>query len=197
MSVDNLSLTHRPLAPGTIIAQNRQIRSARISLTDPASSIMTDFSYTRPFLTTATANLDEINDKMIACSVRLLFVTEGNEILLGLVTYNDIFGEKPVRYMQEHGGTRSEILAQEMMAPLNRLEALQHEDVLKASIGDIVEVLQSAGRQHLLVVEEQEDDLQVISGMFSSTQIEKQLDIKIELSPRANTFAELGRALTG
>jgi predicted transcriptional regulator len=197
MTVEHHNLSHKSLAPGTIITQNRPIRSTRISLTDPASSIMTDFSHTRPFLTTAAANIDEINDKMIACGVRLLFVTEGNEILQGLITYNDIIGEKPVRYMQEHGGTRSEILAQDIMVPLNKLEALQLEDVLKANIGDIVEVLRAAGRQHLLVVEDQTNGIQIISAMFSSTQIEKQLGIKIELSPRANTFAELERALTG
>jgi CBS domain containing-hemolysin-like protein len=197
MTVEHRNLPHKPLSSGTLVTHNRQSSISSISLSDPATSIMTDFNHTRPFLTTAAATIDEINDKMIACGVRLLFVADSSEVLQGLVTYNDIFGEKPVRYMQEHGGTRSEILAQEIMAPLDKLEALQLEDILKANIGDIVESFKSAGRQHLLVVDDQADGLQIISGMFSSTQIEKQLGITIELSPRATTFAELEKALAG
>ena len=197
MTVEHRNLPHKPLSSGTHISYKRNSTINRISLSDPATSIMTDFNHIRPFQTTATATIDEINDKMIACGVRLLFVADSSEVLQGLVTFNDIFGEKPVRYMQEHGGTRSEILAQDIMVPLDRLEALRLEDILKANIGDIVETIKSAGRQHLLVAEDHVNGLQTISGMFSSTQIERQLGIKIELSPRATSFAELEKALSG
>lgn len=197
MTVEHRNLPHQPLSSGTLITHKRQSSISSISLSDPATLIMTDFNHTSPFLTTAAATIDEINDKMIACGVRLLFVADRNEVLQGLVTYNDIFGDKPVRYMREHGGTRSEILAQDIMVLLDKLEALQLEDILKANIGDIVESIKSAGRHHLLVVEDQADGSQIISGMFSSTQIEKQLGITIELSPRATTFAELEKALAG
>jgi hypothetical protein len=82
------------------------------------------------------------------------------------------------------------------MTPLAQLEALQYEDVVKASVGDIVETVKTAGRQHMLVIATLEDDTQLITGIFSSTRIEKLLDVKIELSARANSFADLERALT-
>jgi CBS domain containing-hemolysin-like protein len=157
---------------------------------------MTDFNHIRPFSTTGDANIDEINKKMIACGVRLLFVAEHDEVLLGLVTYNDIFGEKPLLYIQEHGGKREEILARDIMTPLDQLEALQLADILGARVGDIIETIKSTGRQHILVCEDQPDGSQAITGLFSSTQIEKRLGIKIEMSARANTFADIERALT-
>ncbi|MFT5658292.1 MAG: hypothetical protein ACI9KN_001571 [Gammaproteobacteria bacterium] len=113
-----------------------------------------------------------------------------------MITYTDISGEKPVRYIQQDSGTRDDVLAKDIMIPLLQLEVLQHEEVSKARVGDIVETIRSAGRQHMLVIESQEDGSQVISGLFSSTQIEKLLGEKIELSTRANTFADLERALT-
>jgi predicted transcriptional regulator len=189
------SLIYRPLSPGTLITYNRRARSVDISLEDPASSMMTDFNHIRPFATTADASIEQINNKMIACGVRLLFVAERDEVLLGLVTYNDIFGEKPLQYIQEHGGKREEITALDIMTPMSRLESLELSDILRSRVGDIIETMKTSGRQHVLVTEDQPDGRQVINGMFSSTQIEKRLKIQIELSPRANTFADIERAL--
>ncbi|MFT5597611.1 MAG: hypothetical protein ACI823_000684 [Chitinophagales bacterium] len=55
--------------------------------------------------------------------------------------------------------------------------------------------MKACGRQHLLVVEGRSDGNQVITGLFSSTQIEKKLQVKILLSQRANNFAKIQRAL--
>ncbi len=189
-------LPHRTLSSGTLITQKKRGEAVKFSLEDPAFSMMTDFKHGRPFSTTSTATIEEINQKMIDCGVRLLFVADSYDALLGLVTYNDIFGEKPVRYLQENGGKREEINAQDIMTHLEHLEALEIDEVLKARIGDIVETMRLSGRQHILVVERQSDGPQALSGLFSSTEIEKRLNIKIELSPRANTFADLERALT-
>lgn len=189
-------LTHKPLSSKTLIELDRFGEGSRISLDDPALSIMTDFNYIRPFFVPATATIDETNQKMIACGVRLLFVAENVRELQGLITYNDLFGEKPVRYVQEHGGQRDEITTRDIMTPLVHLEALQHSDIVKARVGDILKTIQNSGRQHLLVVESHSQGDQVICGMFSSTQMEKQLGIKIDVSPRANSFADIERALS-
>jgi predicted transcriptional regulator len=196
MNNEYQSLPHNSLSSGTLITHNRSSKTVKIALEDPAFSMMTDFNHIRPFSTTGDANIDEINNKMIACGVRLLFVAEHDEVLLGLVTYNDIFGEKPLKYIQEHSGKREEIMARDIMTPLDQLEALQLADILRARVGDIVESIRSSGRQHILVCEDQPDGSHAITGLFSSTQIENRLGIKIEMSTRANTFADIERALT-
>ena len=196
MNNEYQNLPYKSLSSGTLITHNRRSKSANITLDDPAFSMMTDFNHIRPFSTRGDANITEINSKMIACAVRLLFVAEHDEVLLGLVTYNDIFGEKPLLYINEHGGKREEILARDIMTPLAHLEALQLSDILTARLGDIVETMKSTGRQHILVCEDLPKGLHAITGLFSSTQIEKRLRIKIEMSARANTFADIERALT-
>ena len=188
-------LQQQPVITGTYVSQNGINDEVKISPQDTAFSMMTDFNHVRPFSTTMTSTINEINQKMIDCGVRLLFVADNHNALHGLVTYNDIYGEKPVRYLQENGGKREEISAQNIMTPLVQLKAIEITDILKARIGDIVETMKSTGRQHILVIESRDDGSQALSGLFSSTQIEKRLGIKIELSPRANTFADLERAL--
>ncbi|MGD2171744.1 MAG: hypothetical protein PVI79_00490 [Gammaproteobacteria bacterium] len=189
-------LPHHLLPPGTSIYQGDTAESASVSMRDPARSVFTDFHHTRPFSVGSAATLAEVNDKMIACGVRLLFVADVAGVLQGLVTYTDLFGEKPVRYIQEHGGNRNQIVVLDIMTPLSMLDSLQYSDVLRATVGDIVETIRTFGRQHLLVSQMLENGSQVIFGMFSSTHIEKRIGMKIELSARANTFADLERALT-
>ena len=63
-------------------------------------------------------------------------------------------------------------------------------------MGDIVETIKAAGRQQMLVSDDLgENGDQTITGLFSSTHIEKLLGVKIELSTRAQTFSKLERAL--
>jgi len=190
------SLPHALLAPQTSILQQQTIENAPVTRNDSAELVYTDFTHVRPFTISPTATINQINARMMACGVRLLFVTETDTVLQGLVTYTDLFGEKPVRYIQEHGGSREEILAQDIMTPLAQLEALSKADVLKASVGDIVKTIETAGRQHMLVCHTHENGNQTVIGLFSSTQIEKLTGIKLELSTRAHTFADLERALT-
>jgi predicted transcriptional regulator len=166
-----------------------------VSLEDNSAAVLTDFTRVRPFTITPTATIGETNHKMIACGVRLLFVTQNDQNLIGLVTYNDVFGEKPLQYVQEHGGRHEDVLVQDIFTPLEKLEALDHGDVLKARVGDIVETYKSSSRQHILVVETDKDGLQRVRGMFSSSHIEKMLNTKLQSGARAHTFADLERAL--
>ena len=189
-------LPHNPLAPGTTFFHAETVDAETLSLTDPAIAVLTDFHHTRPFSIATAATLGEVNDKMIACGVRLLFVTDNAGALQGLVTYTDLFGEKPLQYIQEHGGNREQIEVPDVMTPFSRLEALRYSDVLGATVADIAATIRDIGRQHLLVSQMHKEYGEVIVGMFSSTHIEKRTGIKIELSARAKTFADLERALT-
>lgn len=196
MNTSYQKLQHKILAPGTSLLLSRDPETSSVTLNDKAELVCTDFTHTRPFTIATAATLDQINDRMIACGVRLLFVTQADDLLKGLVTYTDLFGEKPVRYIQEHGGRRQEILAQDIMTPLAQLETLANADLQRASVGDIVETIKATGRQHLLVSHTLASNAQVITGLVSSTHIEKLLGIKIELSSHAHTFADLKQALT-
>ena len=196
MSTRYQNLQHTLLSSGTSIYKSDETEAGSVSLKDSAEVVFTDFRHIRPFSISAAVNLEEVNEKMINCGVRLLFVADNDGSLQGLITYTDLYGEKPVRYIREHGGTRDEILAKDLMTPLTQLESLQQGDVVGASVGDIVETIKTAGRQHMLVNEMLEDGSQVITGLISSTHIEKLLGMKVELSARANTFADLERALT-
>lgn len=197
MSIQYHSLSYNLLNQNAKMAPPDDTSSSVHALEDDAVSVLTDFRYVRPFTIAPTATIDKANQKMIACRVRLLFVSTDEEHLLGLVTYNDVFSEKPLQYVQEHGGRYEDILVQDIFTPLQKLEALDYKEVLKARVGDIVETYKSSSRQHILVAETRPDGTQNIAGMFSSSQLEKLLGTKLETGGRAHTFADLERALAG
>lgn len=185
------------IARNSALKNEAQTRRTNLSLNAPATYVMTDFGVIRPFAIEPTASIDAINSKMIACGVRMLFVADSSGTLVGLVTATDLFGEKPVQYMHEHGGKREDILAQDLMTPHDKLQAVTLLDVENASIGDIIETMKGFQRQHLLVVEKCSDSEagECICGMFSTTQISRQTGIEIELSERAITFADIEKAV--
>ena len=158
---------------------------------DSALVVMTDLNKIKAFTIESTATIDFANSKMIACGVRLLFVMNADEVLVGLITASDLFGESPITHMQKHGGLREDILVQDIMTPREKLKTLQMTDVIRARVGDIIETMKDFGRQHILVVDRQDGKSnERICGLFSTTQISRQLGIEINLSPRASTFAE-------
>ncbi|WP_455375144.1 CBS domain-containing protein [Kaarinaea lacus] len=188
-------LPHYSIEQGAIVDRRMINRPTDVSLDDTALAVMTDLNDITPFSIEPTASIEATNEKMIACGVRLLFVTDIDSNLLGIVTAKDIMGEKPVKYIKEHGGKREDIMVQDIMTAKHNLDVLSFEDVKRANVGDIIETMHMLGRQHTLVEEISEKGASVIRGIFSTTQISRQLGVTIEPTMRATTFADVERVV--
>ena len=65
-----------------------------------------------------------------------------------------------------------------------------------ATVGDVIETLKRFGRNHLLVVETATaQSTRRVRGVISRAQVERQLGATISITPVANTFSEIERAL--
>ena len=181
------SLHHQRLLPNVRLQQPDSISLKRES---PASDIMTDLQQSTAYTVSATADIQHAHQKMILCGVRLLFVTDVENQLCGIITTTDLFGEQPLIYLREHGGDRNAILVRDIMTPRENIDAINYADVVRSSVGDIIETLRQANRQHLLVV-----DNEFVRGLFSATDIARSVGEDIQVSGRASNFAELNSAL--
>lgn len=167
-----------------------------VRMNEPASVVMTDLKKVSPFTIEPLASIDDANEKMISCGVRLLFVMDSLDRVYGLITASDILGERPIQYLREHGGNHFSILVQDIMTKREDLEGLSMKDIESSRVGDIVETLRYGKRQHMLVYENFSDEnRQIIRGIISSTQVERQLGIQITKLDRAENFADLEQAL--
>jgi CBS domain-containing protein len=168
----------------------------RVRIDSPALAVMTDLRQIPAATIDLEAPLDAANRFMIRRGVRLLLVTDDARQVLGLITANDILGEKPVQFALERGIKRQEIRVRDIMTPREQLEVLLHADLVQAEVGHVVATLKRTGRQHALVTDLSEDGaVQAVRGIFSASQIARQLGVVIHTTEVAQTFAEIGAAL--
>ncbi len=184
------ALTHSPLAPGARVAQPPTPQ--RVTLDDPAFSVMTDLREVHAATVTPEEPIDAANARMIRRGVRLLFVLDPQGAVSGVITATDLLGEKPVRFMQERGVTHAEIQVADIMTPAPMIEALALLEVAQMRVGHIVATLKAVRRQHLMVAE---DDGRRIRGLFSASQVARQLGVQLQTFEVAQTFADIGAAL--
>ncbi len=162
----------------------------------PAIAVMTDLSRVTAATIGPQATLAEATRLMIARGVRLLLVADRYGAILGVITSRDTMGERPINLLHERGGRREDLSVADLMTPRAAMEVLDLNDVLRAEVGHIVATLKECARQHALVVERDRmtgDDY--VRGIFSATQIGRQLGVAIPIFEVAHSFAEIEAAL--
>ena len=197
MTREYAPLTDYPFKTGTTFLRPTQVLPERVTLDDPAVSVMTDLKSVSVVNVRAMTSMDKANAKMISYGVRLLLVLDDADKVVGLLTATDILGEKPMRFLQNVGGTHADITVRDIMTPQHELEVLKLQDVLGAKVGHVVATLKQCGRQHALAVEENADGSQVVRGLFSATQVARQLGVQIQTTEVACTFAEIEAVIGG
>ncbi|VAW75259.1 CBS domain protein [hydrothermal vent metagenome] len=170
--------------------------TARVTMDSPAILAMTDLRQQIAVTIEPNVSIDWALQQMKSAGVRLLFVVSSSKKILGLITSTDIQGEKPMQFRQELNLRHEEIMVRDIMTPHSKLEATKVADVMRATVADVVAMMESAGRRHALVLDEDPHSaVPAVRGIFSATQIEKQLDRVIETIGVARTFAEVESVL--
>ena len=181
-----------PLQKGATFNKPRQMLPEQVSLDDTAANVMTDFTIVTAYTIFPLETIEAARATMIHRGVRMLLVVDDQNHILGLITSSDLTSEKPMQVVQTQGIRHSDVMVKDVMTPREKLEVLCMHELEKARVGDIITTLKTHGRQHALVVERAQDRSQIIRGMFSITQISRQLGAQVETAGVAGTFAELG-----
>jgi CBS-domain-containing membrane protein len=167
----------------------------------PALALMTDFQGKPPITVSATTSIDAALEHMIDAGVRLLFVINADNILLGTITSYDIQGEKPMLYMQSQDCrigicSRTDIEAQDIMTPVEKWKTVRYDNLADATLNDIANTFLSLGQHHIIVIEPLSDqDTAIVRGVFSLTDLERALDTSLTINEMAESFSDIERAL--
>ena len=188
------ALPIRELGPGAGYRRPTQVLAARVSSGSPALEVMTDLTRATPATIRPQAPIEGANQFMIARGVRLLLVTDDRELVLGVITATDILGERPMLVSVERGLRRAELTVGDIMTPAEHVEVLALAEVQAARVGHVVETLKRAGRQHALVIDA-DGGRGMVRGIFSLSQIARQLGLPLQATEVARTFAEIEAAL--
>jgi CBS-domain-containing membrane protein len=201
-----LPLRITALNDNATLYRHAQSLPEQVTLESSALEVMTDLRQVPAQTIEPDASVEEANAKMIRQGVRLLFVTDAQHRLHGIVTATDILGGHATQVMLARKVSRQEVAVHEIMTARHQLEAIDMQEVLGAKVGHIVSTLKQAGRQHALVVDvevyqpsfherlttqREAGVVQTVRGLFSATQIARQLGLHPLPGEVATTFAEV------
>ena len=184
------ALTLTPLRPASRVAEPAP--PDRVTLDDPAFPVMTDLREVAAVTPRPDVTMDAAHALMIQRRVRLLFVLGDDGAIAGVITATDLLGEKPMRFMQGRDVAHGEITVADLMTPASMLEALALQDVAQMRVGHIVATHKAVRRQHLMVAE---DGGKRVRGLFSASQVARQLGLELQTMEVAQTFADIEAAL--
>ena len=185
-----------PLERNTTIAQADPSSNIPVTLDSPALEVMTDLTRVKAATTQPTTSLRQAEQLMIYQGVRMLFVVTDMPSIEGLITTTDLRGDRQMRIVHERNLTYDELCVADVMTELAALDAVDYGQVSTETVGSAIATLKRLGRNHLLVVEnETRQNPRRVRGVISRSQIERQLGSAIDLTPIANSFSEIERAL--
>ena len=194
-------IIYKPLKLSTLKPQTGYLRPffstpKMVKVSDCALEVLTDLQFVPAAVVLAEMDVESATQKMISRGVRTLLVTDASEDVIGVITSRDLIGDRPHQLMQRRAIAFCDVRVLDIMTPAKDIEVMPLDDVLHARVGDIVMTLKHSGRQHALVVENVAfSDKQMIRGIFSASQIARQLGIALQQHGLYQTFAEIDRAI--
>ena len=190
------------LQRATLIAQAQPWRTDPVTLDSEALSVMTDLTQVKAATTSPGTTLREAEQIMIYQGVRMLFVVTEMPSLLGLITTNDLYGDRTLRIVQQRNVRYEEITVADVMVDVAALEAIDFAQLQQATVRNVVATLKQHGRNHLLIVETvsrrqqmRTVEQQRVRGVVSRAQVERQLGGVIDMVEVARSFADIEKAL--
>jgi CBS domain-containing protein len=192
---------HYPALPQHVLAGRktalvRPDQDSMVSIGSPALEVMTDLRRVAAATIPSGLRLADANQIMILRGVRLLFIYDGDHVA-GLVSTEDLLSERPLQTAAARGLRVDELLVNHVMTPIDKVEVVSLLDVIKSDVGHVLATLTASGRRHALVVEVDDDGTERIRGIFSASQLARQLGVPVSTGEVARTFAEIEAAIAG
>lgn len=187
-------LTLSTLTPGTGFSRPYYYSPNPVEVTSYALEVMTDLRFVPAATTVENVSLAKASEKMIARGVRLLLVVDSSDDVIGLITARDLDGSRVQASIKATGLGMAELMVRHIMT--RDVEVMPLDAVLLSRVGNIVQTLKHSGRQHALVVDtEPFTNKSIIRGVFSASQIAKQLGVSSGQNDLSRTFEQIDRAI--
>lgn len=167
-----------------------------VHLDDPALAVMVDFNLFPIGTVDEGESIDHALNKMKIDGVHLLLATNNQNCVVGVVSTEDILGEKPITILQERRIDRQQICVSMIMTEASDIIAFDFDVIQNAKVGHIVNTLKSRQQHYALVTSSNIDqNHQIIRGLFNTSQISKQLHMDVANISFAKSIAELKKQL--
>jgi len=160
------------------------------TIQSPALNIFTDFKQHTPLVIDADTAADQAAYLMQKSHVRMLLVIDTQEELLGTISKTELDSQH-LQIIQSHGIDRQELTVRDLMIPRTQQKVMKYQDLVNATIGDVLDTLQKNGKMHCLVVDQEQHQ---IRGIIAASDIAKRLHMDVEVEAET-TFIDIFKAV--
>ncbi len=164
--------------------------SVDVTVDSPALTVFTDFRKHQPVVIDSETSIPDAEVYMAKAHVRLNLVVDKSMHFLGTLGFRDLYGEESQKRMA-HGTSRTDISVRDVMVPREKLQAIEYDNLTRASVADVIETLKQEHSQHFLIVDSEAHE---IRGIVSAGDLARRLHIPIDIS-KAPSFEEICHAL--
>ncbi len=172
---------------------DRPDRDKNLDLDSPALEVFTDFTERTPLMLEQSTPIDEAIETMRRTHSKQKLVIDAKECFRGIISMADLVSVKVTRASEATGLKRGDLTVSHVMTGRQKIHAIDLRALGSARIGDILVTMESFGDQHVLVID---SDKRSVRGIISATDIARGLHVPINISARANSFADIYRAIT-
>jgi hypothetical protein len=163
-----------------------------VHLDDPAVWAVDDFSKHQPLIIYQDQTLAEAQEMLTAAQGQLILVLDRDNRITGLLSKEELLGDKPIRISQLRQIARGEIQVHLLMMPREQLLVINHADLKNAKIGHIKATLTHHNHHYALVVKVGNTLCdQTVCGLFSLLRISKQLGTVVHDELYARSLADI------
>jgi CBS domain-containing protein len=154
-----------------------------VTLDAPALAILTDFKSHRPHVVESHLSAVETAEQMLYENIRVKLVINRAGDLVGLVTSEELSEQNILLHQVTARIKRTEVLVADVMLPREAISAIPYADFSRATVADIIDLLQRHGERHCFVVDQ---DNHHIRGVVSTTEIARRLHAPVVIDQKPN-----------
>ncbi|MCC2617135.1 CBS domain-containing protein [Aestuariibacter halophilus] len=163
---------------------------AHLSLSSSALTIFTDFKRQMPLVVDRHMKAVELERLMKQSHVKMKLVLDEQGQFIGIVSLADLSEQEIMKHIAK-GIAREDLVVEDFMQPKAKLMCFDYHQLVRSTVGDIVQTLKDSGQHHCLVLDRKHHE---IRGVISVSDVARTLRLPLDIQARPS-FAELSRLL--
>lgn len=172
---------------------------SHIGSDDSAVHLLTDFAEQKVPSLSSDMPVSEARLWMKLADTPLKLVENQVGDCLGIITIEDVNGEKPMMLANRQGVALKDLRVRDIMRPLSELPAIHYRDLRAATVGDLVSTFREVHEEYLLVLDDdrQHPSQTYLRGLVRARELVQRLNLAIDLEHRATKFYEIVNVVQG
>lgn len=187
-------MIHTSVLPVSTLHRGVSLRTKAlpdVTLFSSALDVLFDYRSVPPLTLDPNVTAEAAEIAMLYSHTNLQLVSDGQQNLVGIISLRDISGDKMLATAVAMGMSRQDLTVRDLMTPVASLPYVRYETLSRATVSDLVNILESRQQRYLVVVDQEEQ----LCGLICANEIARLLGRELNILPVAHHFGDVFSAL--